>query len=162
MVTFLICNLNLIWRGFTDYNVNCSGSSHYNSTGSRGNYCPLSLWVFSFFRLASKGSTLSRYPSWPLELSIKSYIQEKVMSVDNALGTHWILLQVAIVVGGGNFFRGANWVGSSGLDRASADQIGYSQNTSYHPFVIFRLLEYTIKIRYRICRVYWLCDRWSK
>lgn len=64
------------------------------------------------------------------------------------------LLQVAIVVGGGNFFRGANWVGSSGLDRASADQIGYSQNTSYHPFVIFHLLEYTIKSRYRICRVY--------
>jgi uridylate kinase len=31
---------------------------------------------------------------------------------------------VAIVVGGGNFFRGSKWVGSSGLDRASADHIG--------------------------------------
>lgn len=38
--------------------------------------------------------------------------------------TSW--LQVAIVVGGGNFFRGAHWVGASGLDRASADQIGYA------------------------------------
>lgn len=33
-------------------------------------------------------------------------------------------VEVAIVVGGGNFFRGASWVGASGLDRASADQIG--------------------------------------
>lgn len=33
--------------------------------------------------------------------------------------------QVAIVVGGGNFFRGAHWAGASGLDRAAADQIGY-------------------------------------
>ncbi|KAJ7544363.1 hypothetical protein O6H91_09G075400 [Diphasiastrum complanatum] len=33
-------------------------------------------------------------------------------------------VEVAIVVGGGNFFRGASWVGSSGLDRASADHIG--------------------------------------
>ncbi|KAJ7530685.1 hypothetical protein O6H91_14G014900 [Diphasiastrum complanatum] len=33
-------------------------------------------------------------------------------------------VEVAIIVGGGNFFRGANWVGSGGLDRASADHIG--------------------------------------
>ncbi|KAL3680579.1 hypothetical protein R1sor_023535 [Riccia sorocarpa] len=33
-------------------------------------------------------------------------------------------VEVAIVVGGGNFFRGASWVGASGLDRASADHIG--------------------------------------
>eukprot|EP00850_Spirogloea_muscicola_P009067 SM000050S16992 [mRNA] locus=s50:306492:308415:+ [translate_table: standard] len=33
-------------------------------------------------------------------------------------------VEVAIVVGGGNFFRGASWVGAAGLDRASADQIG--------------------------------------
>ncbi|CAI5518851.1 unnamed protein product [Closterium sp. Naga37s-1] len=31
---------------------------------------------------------------------------------------------VAVVVGGGNFFRGAKWSGVSGLDRASADHIG--------------------------------------
>jgi uridylate kinase len=34
-------------------------------------------------------------------------------------------LQVAIVVGGGNIFRGASWAGCSGLDRSSADYIGY-------------------------------------
>ncbi|KAJ9561678.1 hypothetical protein OSB04_006838 [Centaurea solstitialis] len=33
-------------------------------------------------------------------------------------------IEVAIVVGGGNIFRGASWAGSSGLDRSSADYIG--------------------------------------
>ncbi|CAM8985799.1 unnamed protein product [Rhodiola kirilowii] len=33
-------------------------------------------------------------------------------------------VEVAIVVGGGNIFRGASWTGSSGLDRSSADYIG--------------------------------------
>ncbi|KAH7520820.1 hypothetical protein FEM48_Zijuj08G0186500 [Ziziphus jujuba var. spinosa] len=35
-------------------------------------------------------------------------------------------IEVAIVVGGGNIFRGSSWAGSSGLDRSSADYIGYS------------------------------------
>lgn len=34
------------------------------------------------------------------------------------------ILQIAIVVGGGNIFRGASWEGCSGLDRSSADYIG--------------------------------------
>ncbi|ERN16076.1 hypothetical protein AMTR_s00030p00142190 [Amborella trichopoda] len=33
-------------------------------------------------------------------------------------------IEVAIVVGGGNFFRGSSWAGCSGLDRSSADYIG--------------------------------------
>ncbi|MQL75271.1 hypothetical protein Taro_007656 [Colocasia esculenta] len=33
--------------------------------------------------------------------------------------------KVAIVVGGRNIFRGASWAGCSGLDRSSADYIGY-------------------------------------
>ncbi|KAM7523537.1 hypothetical protein LguiA_013439 [Lonicera macranthoides] len=33
-------------------------------------------------------------------------------------------IEVAIVVGGGNIFRGSTWAGSSGLDRSSADYIG--------------------------------------
>lgn len=33
-------------------------------------------------------------------------------------------VEVAIVVGGGNFFRGSTWTGCSGLDRSSADHIG--------------------------------------
>eukprot|EP00252_Welwitschia_mirabilis_P026832 TRINITY_DN8953_c0_g1_i2.p1 TRINITY_DN8953_c0_g1~~TRINITY_DN8953_c0_g1_i2.p1 ORF type:complete len:316 (-),score=59.23 TRINITY_DN8953_c0_g1_i2:607-1554(-) len=32
--------------------------------------------------------------------------------------------EVALVVGGGNFFRGSTWAGCSGLDRSSADYIG--------------------------------------
>lgn len=37
----------------------------------------------------------------------------------------WGMFQVAIVVGGGNIFRGASAAGNSGLDRSSADYIGY-------------------------------------
>ncbi|KAK4264783.1 hypothetical protein QN277_025913 [Acacia crassicarpa] len=33
-------------------------------------------------------------------------------------------IEVALVVGGGNIFRGSSWTGSSGLDRSSADYIG--------------------------------------
>ncbi|XP_010247253.1 PREDICTED: uncharacterized protein LOC104590333 isoform X2 [Nelumbo nucifera] len=33
-------------------------------------------------------------------------------------------IEVAIVVGGGNIFRGSSWAGSSSLDRSSADYIG--------------------------------------
>ncbi|KAH9316949.1 hypothetical protein KI387_018718 [Taxus chinensis] len=33
-------------------------------------------------------------------------------------------VEIAIIVGGRNFFCGSSWVGSTGLDRASADQIG--------------------------------------
>uniref|UniRef100_A0A0D6R6P9 UMP kinase n=1 Tax=Araucaria cunninghamii TaxID=56994 RepID=A0A0D6R6P9_ARACU len=33
-------------------------------------------------------------------------------------------VEVAIIVGGRNFFCGSSWVGSTGLDRAAADQIG--------------------------------------
>ncbi|XLR07432.1 hypothetical protein S83_035370, partial [Arachis hypogaea] len=33
-------------------------------------------------------------------------------------------IEVAIVVGGGNIFRGSSWAGCSGLDRSSADYIG--------------------------------------
>eukprot|EP00252_Welwitschia_mirabilis_P026831 TRINITY_DN8953_c0_g1_i1.p1 TRINITY_DN8953_c0_g1~~TRINITY_DN8953_c0_g1_i1.p1 ORF type:complete len:334 (-),score=66.06 TRINITY_DN8953_c0_g1_i1:607-1608(-) len=33
-------------------------------------------------------------------------------------------VEVALVVGGGNFFRGSTWAGCSGLDRSSADYIG--------------------------------------
>ncbi|KAK6922841.1 Aspartate/glutamate/uridylate kinase [Dillenia turbinata] len=36
----------------------------------------------------------------------------------------WHGIEVAIVVGGGNIFRGSSWAGSSGLDRSSADYIG--------------------------------------
>lgn len=44
--------------------------------------------------------------------------------------SHWpiiivIILQVAIVVGGRNFFCGDSWVTTTGLDRCTAYQIGY-------------------------------------
>ncbi|KAI8540674.1 hypothetical protein RHMOL_Rhmol08G0004500 [Rhododendron molle] len=40
-------------------------------------------------------------------------------------------IEVAIVVGGGNIFRGSSWAGSSGLDRSSADYIGHALICSF-------------------------------
>lgn len=49
---------------------------------------------------------------------VTSSIAREIAAV-NRLG-----VEVAVVVGGRNFFCGASWVQSTGLDRASADQIG--------------------------------------
>lgn len=48
----------------------------------------------------------------------------------HSIYSHWgismvIILQVAIVVGGRNFFCGDSWVTTTGLDRCTAYQIGY-------------------------------------
>lgn len=51
-------------------------------------------------------------------------IQESEAAYDISKVCVGFIFQVAIVVGGGNIFRGASWVGSSGLDRSSADYIG--------------------------------------
>lgn len=46
-----------------------------------------------------------------------------------SISSHWpiimVILQVAIVVGGRNFFCGDSWVTTTGLDRCTAYQIGY-------------------------------------
>ena len=48
-------------------------------------------------------------------------------------------VQVAIVVGGGNYFRGANaW---DGLERATADYIGSVSSTSF-ALTLKRMLNY--------------------
>ncbi|GAB4839335.1 hypothetical protein Ancab_028862 [Ancistrocladus abbreviatus] len=56
----------------------------------------------------------------------KQNIDPKVtMSIAREVATVTRLgIEVAIVVGGGNIFRGASWAGCSGLDRSSADYIG--------------------------------------
>lgn len=46
-------------------------------------------------------------------------------------------MQIAIVVGGGNIFRGASWEGCSGLDRSSADYIGYVETATPISMVFF-------------------------
>ncbi len=46
-------------------------------------------------------------------------------------------VQVAIVVGGGNYFRGANaW---NGLDRATADYVGYAHALTRHCTLMLHL-----------------------
>lgn len=47
------------------------------------------------------------------------------------------------MVGGGNIFRGSSWAGCSGLDRSSADYIGYADLNSAGGF-IFREEEFRV------------------
>ncbi|KAG5029800.1 hypothetical protein JHK87_013314 [Glycine soja] len=63
-------------------------------------------------------SCLGKYPNSSLKESITMAIAREVAAVTR-LG-----IEVALVVGGGNIFRGSSWAGSSGLDRSSADYIG--------------------------------------
>eukprot|EP00271_Cylindrocystis_brebissonii_P010362 TRINITY_DN26531_c0_g1_i1.p1 TRINITY_DN26531_c0_g1~~TRINITY_DN26531_c0_g1_i1.p1 ORF type:complete len:395 (+),score=56.06 TRINITY_DN26531_c0_g1_i1:180-1364(+) len=68
--------------------------------------------------LKVSGEALAGDGSGNIDPKVTMSIAREV-AIINRLG-----VEVAIVVGGGNFFRGAAWAGASGLDRASADQIG--------------------------------------
>ncbi|OAY65463.1 Uridylate kinase [Ananas comosus] len=53
-------------------------------------------------------------------------------------------IEVAVVVGGGNIFRGASWAGCSGLDRSSADYIGFSlqsEDNGTFPTYVLNMLQ---------------------
>ncbi|GAQ87267.1 uridylate kinase [Klebsormidium nitens] len=75
-------------------------------------------------------------PKWKrvlLKISGEALAGEKTSNIDPAIllriaqevaAIARLGVEVAVTVGGGNFFRGATWAGASGLDRASADQIG--------------------------------------
>eukprot|EP00270_Netrium_digitus_P016411 TRINITY_DN5886_c0_g1_i2.p2 TRINITY_DN5886_c0_g1~~TRINITY_DN5886_c0_g1_i2.p2 ORF type:complete len:382 (+),score=79.88 TRINITY_DN5886_c0_g1_i2:33-1148(+) len=66
-------------------------------------------------------------------------------------------VQVAIVVGGGNFFRGATWEGISGLDRATADNIGMMATVMNAMFLQAALestgLPTRVQTAFRMCEV---------
>lgn len=68
--------------------------------------------------LKVSGEALAGDQTQTIDPKITMAIAREVASVTR-LG-----IEVAIVVGGGNIFRGASWAGSSGLDRSSADYIG--------------------------------------
>lgn len=68
--------------------------------------------------LKVSGEALAGDQSQSIDPKISMSIAREVASVTR-LG-----VEVAIVVGGGNIFRGSSWAGSSGLDRSSADHIG--------------------------------------
>ncbi|KAI3947877.1 hypothetical protein MKX01_034542 [Papaver californicum] len=68
--------------------------------------------------LKVSGEALSGDQAQNIDPKVTMSIAREVASVTR-LG-----IEVAIVVGGGNIFRGASWAGCSGLERSSADYIG--------------------------------------
>ncbi|KAI3846051.1 hypothetical protein MKX03_029083 [Papaver bracteatum] len=68
--------------------------------------------------LKVSGEALSGDQAQNIDPKVTMAIAREVASVTR-LG-----IEVAIVVGGGNIFRGASWAGCSGLERSSADYIG--------------------------------------
>ncbi|KAL0343153.1 UNVERIFIED_CONTAM: Uridylate kinase [Sesamum angustifolium] len=82
--------------------------------------CSLEKPSFKWRRVLLKvsGEALAGDQTQNIDPKITMAIAREVASVTR-LG-----IEVAIVVGGGNIFRGASWAGSSGLDRSSADYIG--------------------------------------
>ncbi|XP_073289022.1 uridylate kinase PUMPKIN, chloroplastic-like [Primulina huaijiensis] len=77
---------------------------------------PLYKWQRVLLKVS--GEALAGDQTQTIDPKITVAIAKEVASVTR-LG-----IEVAIVVGGGNIFRGASWAGSSGLDRSSADYIG--------------------------------------
>ncbi|XVF61116.1 hypothetical protein PTKIN_Ptkin08bG0103100 [Pterospermum kingtungense] len=113
--------------------INCSASSDMGSSSEpinlRHNHIP-SMAPFGMqmndkpsYRwrrvlLKVSGEALAGDHSQNIDPKITMAIAREVASVTR-LG-----IEVAIVVGGGNIFRGSSWAGCSGLDRSSADYIG--------------------------------------
>ncbi|KAM5577725.1 hypothetical protein ABKV19_008192 [Rosa sericea] len=99
--------------------VSCSSTdSGSDSLNGNGRHSQIS--SMTPFGVTMNEAGLSRPPyKWQrVLLKVTMEIAREVASVTR-LG-----IEVAIVVGGGNIFRGASWAGSSGLDRSSADYIG--------------------------------------
>ncbi|XP_061344669.1 uridylate kinase PUMPKIN, chloroplastic [Gastrolobium bilobum] len=77
---------------------------------------PLYKWRRVLLKVS--GEALAGDHSQNIDPKITMAIAREVASVTR-LG-----IEVALVVGGGNIFRGSSWAGCSGLDRSSADYIG--------------------------------------
>ncbi|XP_038998014.1 uridylate kinase-like [Hibiscus syriacus] len=59
-----------------------------------------------------------------MKYEVSTWIQITMAIATEVASVTCLGIEVAIVVGGGNIFRGSSWAGSSGLDRSSADYIG--------------------------------------
>lgn len=86
-----------------------------------------------FLNTPKKTSSAMRWKRVVLKVSGKSLVGDHTQNVDPEIvaliarevaSVTRLGIEVAIVVGGGNFFHGSSWVSSGGLDRASADHIG--------------------------------------
>ncbi|KAK9167102.1 hypothetical protein Scep_002293 [Stephania cephalantha] len=94
-----------------------SGTSPFGFTMDEANICkPSYKWRRVLLKVS--GEALAGDQTQNIDPKITMSIAREVASVTR-LG-----IEVAIVVGGGNIFRGSSWAGCSGLDRSSADYIG--------------------------------------
>ncbi|XP_008654512.1 uncharacterized protein [Zea mays] len=98
-----------------------SGSFYSSNSGfafDEGSSSSKRLYRWKRVLLKVSGEALAGDHTENIDPKITMAIAREVASVTK-LG-----VEVAIVVGGGNIFRGASWAGCSGLDRSSADYIG--------------------------------------
>lgn len=69
------------------------------------------------------GSSNSLSP-WAGGLPISFRVGFHVFLIQIIICKFYVILQVAIVVGGRNFFCGDSWISATGLERSTAYQIG--------------------------------------
>eukprot|EP00250_Pteridium_aquilinum_P015526 c22631_g1_i1 orf=436-2124(+) len=106
--------------------------SPMQATAHRRSQGPVSVSL-GFLNTQRKLSSSVRWKRVLLKVSGKSLMGDQTQNVDPEIialiarevaSVTRLGIEVAIVVGGGNFFHGSAWVSSGSLDRASADHIG--------------------------------------
>ncbi|CAJ2676875.1 unnamed protein product [Trifolium pratense] len=102
----------------TTTNFNLAIRSSYSGNGSSPDAFNYSKPKWRRVLLKVSGEALAGDQTQNIDPKITMAIAREVAAVTR-LG-----IEVALVVGGGNIFRGASWAGSSGLERSSADYIG--------------------------------------
>ncbi|PWZ32532.1 Uridylate kinase [Zea mays] len=105
-----------------------------SSSSNSGNQTSLMLpFSFTFDEDSSSSRRLYRWKRVLLKVSGEALAGNHTENIDPKItmaiarevaSVTKLGVEVAIVVGGGNIFRGASWAGCSGLDRSSADYIG--------------------------------------
>ncbi|CAD6234629.1 unnamed protein product [Miscanthus lutarioriparius] len=108
-----------------------SGSSSSFNSGNQTSLMPP--FSFTFDEDSSSSKRLYRWKRVLLKVSGEALAGNHTENIDPKItmaiarevaSVTKLGVEVAIVVGGGNIFRGASWAGCSGLDRSSADYIG--------------------------------------
>ncbi|XP_039063134.1 uridylate kinase-like isoform X2 [Hibiscus syriacus] len=128
----LILNQLSSFRGLA---INCSASSDMGASSLPD---PMNLRHNHMSSLAPFGVQMNDNPSYKwrrvlLKVSGEALAGDHTQNIDPKItmaiarevaSVTRLGIEVAIVVGGGNIFRGSSWAGCSGLDRSSADYIG--------------------------------------
>ncbi|KAG2604166.1 hypothetical protein PVAP13_4NG049100 [Panicum virgatum] len=114
----VVCAAAAAASGFSNFGNQASLLPPFNFTLDEGSSRSKKPYRWQRVLLKVSGEALAGDHTENIDPKITMAIAREVASVTK-LG-----VEVAIVVGGGNIFRGASWAGCSGLDRSSADYIG--------------------------------------